>query len=491
MTLIENEFSKSDNQNWFYKREKKFLHNIDTFYYSVSYNNDFSKDTEDSHVKKFRRDFEKLASTEAIDICVPWTLPGLEDIQLTYSNRSFAGYYNNCISCAEKFDIFIATKTPSDVTSEILVQLRSKPLWLNGVNAAFDYSMRVINAINKYYHLDMYEVKENRIDYCWHTNYLQNPEKYLRIDNFSQMQVSNYRRILYQYQFLSNNEYENDYVALGKRSDKCFVRMYLKTKEVIEQGYKPWFINIWFFNQLINRYDYYILSNLYELRNWKYLDIIRLQFYYDYGSNETYRQQCVDYMHELSVTGAVNWDAVSRLADKLVPRLTVILNVEFQTTRKGTKSYCLLEYDRNEKYGAAKRIYDYLDNRRMITDYLTHSTLRLVDVSTNSKKSRCDYTNFWAALRRTKQIDVAKMKVPAKLHRDYSRKLDFNLMKKRYIHSAVSLSLYAKGDNDCDVSQDLIDNLCILNDNDMHHAENYKFKRKRQIDFDDFDGDIK
>lgn len=72
------------------------------------------------------------------------------------------------------------------------------------------------------------------------------------------MQVSRYKRINYQYQFKPNNEYENDYISLGKRNDKCFVRMYLKTKEVIEQGYKPWFINEWYYNQLISRYDYYV-----------------------------------------------------------------------------------------------------------------------------------------------------------------------------------------------------------------------------------------
>ena len=75
-------------------------------------------------------------------------------------------------------------------------------------------------------------------------------------------------------------------------------------------------------------------------------------------------------MHELATKGVVNFDSVNKLADKLVPRLTVIMNVEFQTTRKGTKSYCLIEYERNKKYGVTKRIYDYLDNRRMISDIL-------------------------------------------------------------------------------------------------------------------------
>lgn len=98
----------------------------------------------------------------------------------------------------------------------------------------------------------------------------------------------------------------------------------------------------------------------------------------------------------------------------------------------------------------------------MITDYLTHDTLRLVDVTTDSNKSRCDYTNFWKALRRTKQVDVKKSKVPEKLHREYSRKLDYNLMKKRYIHSAISFSLYGKGLNDDDVEKDFLDNLVML-----------------------------
>ena len=31
--------------------------------------------------------------------------------------------------------------------------------------------------------------------------------------------------------------YEIDYVSMGKRSDKVFIRIYLKSKEVIEKNY--------------------------------------------------------------------------------------------------------------------------------------------------------------------------------------------------------------------------------------------------------------
>ena len=53
-TLIENEFNTEQKNNWFLRKEKKFLHNIDTFYYSVSFCNDFLKDTEDENFNTLR-----------------------------------------------------------------------------------------------------------------------------------------------------------------------------------------------------------------------------------------------------------------------------------------------------------------------------------------------------------------------------------------------------------------------------------------------------
>ena len=63
MSFIEHEFDNQQNHNWFFRKEKKFLHNIDTFYYSVSFVNDFMKDSADPYVKKFRIDMQKLADT--------------------------------------------------------------------------------------------------------------------------------------------------------------------------------------------------------------------------------------------------------------------------------------------------------------------------------------------------------------------------------------------------------------------------------------------
>lgn len=483
MNLIQQEMSGQDNENWFKRKEKKFLHNIDTFYYTVTFNNDFSKDSIDPSVISLRKYFNSIkpdTDSEYSDTFSDFYIPGTESLHLLYSLRGFAGIFPNCISSVDEFDIFVADTVPNVDTNHILVQLRSNALWLDGINKSFEKSMIVINAIAAYFHLTILEIKENRCDYCFHTNYLQNPETYLRIDNLSKMIVSRFKSISYHYQFTNNDDYENDYIALGKRGDKCFVRMYLKTKEVVEMNYKSFFFHIWLYNGLINRYDFYVLTNLYELRSWKFKDLIRLQFYYEYGQDDYYKQLCFLAMESFFKKGAVNWDYISKLADKLTPRITVVMNVEYQVMRKMSKTFCLL--NTKNRSGPDSRVHIFLDNRKMIVDYLTNDTLRLVDRNTALKKSQCNYTAFWEALRRTRMIEVRKTKHDPKLTRVYSRVHDFNLMKTRYIHSAVNLALYFNGtEKDVPVNTALQNNLSLLNDNDIEKAMYYTYKKKRLL----------
>ena len=490
-TLIEQEFDEETKKYWFYRKDWKFLHNIDTFSYSVTFYNNFARDTSDPNALLFRSWLNdlKVTCTDGYDedLLVIKDLPDIDDITLTYSVGSFAGYYNNRLTVPEYFDIFIADTVPTIDTSHIIVQIRSKPLWLIGPARAFEYSYRIRQSIAKYLKLTISEVKENRIDYCWHTNYLSNPEKFFRIDNFSAMQVSSFKDSYYHYKFKPNNEYESDYVSLGRRGSKCFVRIYLKTKEVVEQGYKPWFLNIWLLNNMISRYDYYVLSNLYALRNWNCIDLMRLQFYLDYGDNQFYKDMIIEYFESYFKKGGVNQNSVAKLADQLTPRVTIIMNNEFQTTRKMTKTFCLVDHKKNDKFGVYKRIYDILDNHNLITDYLTHSTLRLVIPSENdTNKARADYCEYWKRLRNTKIIDCYKKDYPVKLLRDYSRNLNWELMKSRFIHSSINFSLYTYGVNKDIALEDYEQLLTLLNDNDIQKANNYKYKRSKQLYPSDF-----
>ena len=59
-SFIYNEFDEVENTYWFGFKQKKFLHNIDTFYYSVKFKNDFTNDSKDLSVKRFRRKFDAI-----------------------------------------------------------------------------------------------------------------------------------------------------------------------------------------------------------------------------------------------------------------------------------------------------------------------------------------------------------------------------------------------------------------------------------------------
>lgn len=481
--LIFNELPLDEQLNWFDLKEKKFLHNIDTFYYSVKLVNDFTSDSQDKYCLNLREFFNKRIDRTVYNAAVPLTIPGV-DVQLNLRNSHYAGFYNIDIECPELFDIFIADTVPpgkdetESVTSEIVVQLRSCLLWQYGPTKAYEYSFNVVKNICDYFHLWIAEVKENRVDYCWHSNYLQNPEKFFRIDNFSKMQVSRYKRIRYEYAFKPNDEYENDYISLGKRGDKCFVRIYLKSKEVVEKGYKPWFFKEWLFNGLICRYDYYVYQKAYQKQSWKYVDIARLEFYSEFGSDPELRAQCAAIVSGDETHGD---DYIAKLADELTPRVTLITNVEFQTMRKMSKSFELKLTKDNESKGVERRIYDYLDNRALITEYLTHSTLRLVAPDGDSNKSRADYCSFWKALRSCKMVDVAKAPKDLKLTRDYTRRMNKDIVRKRLINSAITYSIYDKGINDDDVLQDAADVLCMLNDNDIYELKRQKEKKITQL----------
>ena len=150
-TKIYQELSDTDREYWFDFKKNKFLHNIDTFYYSVKFMEDFTDDTKDAAVLKLRQFFDKkkslLASRHGESL--PVYFPGC-DRSLNLRAGTFAGFFNICLENPEWFDIFIAPVVPhgSDggvsVTCEIVVQIRSYMLWMYGVHESFERSYRFV-----------------------------------------------------------------------------------------------------------------------------------------------------------------------------------------------------------------------------------------------------------------------------------------------------------------------------------------------------------
>lgn len=494
-TQVYNDFDEVEKDYWFSFKKSKFLHNIDTFYYSVKFKQDFTSDTKDYAVKRFRKHFENLSVSfeKSLDYGsgVPFFIEGLPNA-LNYKPFSFAGWYNICLECPEYFDIFFAPKVPhsadngSSVTCECVVQIRSYMLWMYGVKSAYEMSYEYVQTIAQYFKLDIEFTQENRVDYCWHSNYLQNPAAFFNPKDFYKMRVDRFKDALIHTSKKGSEDYEIDYLAIGKRSDKIFIRIYLKSKEVVEQGYKPWFFKVWLFNGLINRYDLYCYEFAFLRHSWKSLDMARINFYNEYGRDQKhvrYCQQIIDGKVTLSA------DALKAYADELTPNINLVMNVEYQTMRKHTKSYELIPFFDNTDKLTGKRIYDYLDNRKLICDYLTNKVFRLVEPYepgvNDSNKSRRDYCAFWRALRSCKLTDCFIPEEQRSLVRTYSRKLNSEVVKSRAIKAAITYGIYVNGVNQDNPLKDCIEALCMMNDNDMEAALRYKNKKVRQFNEDE------
>lgn len=484
-TKIYQELDAETQKYWFDFKQKKFLHNIDTFYYSVKLMEDFTDDSDDAAVQQFRDYFDckKAILLHNHGERVPLFFSGCES-NLNLLPGVYAGFFSIRLELPDWFDIFIAPVVPrgsdggASVTCEIVVQIRSYMLWMYGVHEAFERSYRYVQAICDSFGLHIAYCQENRIDYCWHSNYLSNPEKFFAPDNFYKMRVDRFNDALMHTAKVGSEDYEIDYVSLGKRSDKVFIRIYLKSKEVIEKNYKPWFFKVWLFNGLINRYDFYVYEECYKQHSWQYIDMARLKYYAAYGSDEGMVEHCQEIVDGI-VT--VSPDSLKKLSDRLTPKVNLIMNVEYQTMRRHTKTYQLIPFKDNSAKLTAKRIYDYLDNRRIIADYLTHHVFRMVEPTGDTNKSRRDYCAFWKGLRSCKMVDVCMKPRQVELVRMYCRNLNSEIMKKRIINAAVVYGIYTRGINDDAVMQDCVEALCKLNDNDLHDAMRYKKKKARQF----------
>lgn len=489
--LIFQEMDPDSLDRWFSFSQRKFIHNIDTFYYSVKFKNDFRLRTKDDRVimlrKYFKFKYDGLGDEdETGDVY-------LKDIdkRLILRRVTFSRFYNTCLSYPEYFDIFLASVVPKSmdggesVTCEMIVQIRSYMLWMFGVHAAFENSYRIVKSLAAFFGLEIDFVQENRVDYCWHSNYLRNPEVFFSPENFYKMRVDRFKNATYVTNKVGSEDYEIDYVALGKRSDKLFVRIYQKTREVIEQGYKPWFFQIWKMNGLINAYDLFVYERCFMKKSWFYRFYARLEFYAEYGSDPLYVKMCRDILTEKVSLGE---DDLIKLAKLLTPELNLVVNVEYQTMRRHSKSYDLVPFHDNGHTGECKRIYDYLDNRKIIMDYLTERAFKLVEKTGDSHKYRRPLCGFWEALRRARCIDVKRTPEEVKLIRNYNRKLSVETMRKRVINSAVTLGFYVRGVNDDSPIQDCFEALLRMNDNDIVEAMRYKNKKLRQLNEDELAG---
>lgn len=485
---IYKDFSEEEKKSFFNKKSKQFLHNIDNIYYNVYLSGDDSKEPNNNikHMLVALKEMKLL-----FDIADDEDKESFwfnEDRKLLVTRRC-AGLYRYCISKKDCWDIFFAETIINKNTPRIHIQIRSNVLWTIGDNAV-DKSFKDLLFILDIWNVEIERVMENRIDYCYHTNYLQNPDFYFSDDNLIKHAYSNLSKLNKVGEF-SPGKIEYDYLSLGNRkANNIFFRTYNKVIEILDKSKKYYFFDIWLQYGLISRYDYEVFKFAAEFKkskNFLSLGAAKMIFYIRYGKDPDIKEFFIKELKNENYT-ATNYNLISQRYNLL--DTTVILNIEYQTMRKFyyySDSIIDTFYYNESRIIDSRllRIYQILDNRLIFLNYLTSYTFALVK---NSDSPKLGFTDMWDRLRRTR---LEFSNDDYKFKRLYPRKtVDYERAKKELKRSLARFSVISGNEDDDSINEDLSLLMSIFNDNNIDDdgvvkfvdSEYSKFKRKKKKD---------
>jgi len=456
----------------FHHSRDKFIHNVDSLYYMVNVTNGTDNQTYQNMI-------------EILETMTGVAQDSNDIIKLSQFDKSFddniivrpfgVAMYQYCLDSVNQYSVFIARKAKSN--PEIWVQIRSEFLWLYGEHDCVRMSLNTIEKFLSCFGLDIQNVKENRIDYAYHTNYIQDPLNFFKEKNLNSMQVSNFKRYSLEGCFIGSDEVEKDYVTFGrKKSNNIFFRVYNKTKEVIEKGYKQFFIEIWHKNKMISSYDKYCIEKAFHKSNYRYLDSARLLYYIEFGIDDSLKkimQNAIDSEDQLRIRECANL---------YMPKITLVCNIEIETKRKfyyslDESSHMFLKLKSKCK-PYAKNIFRIIDNKESFHKLLTHDVIRFIDRSSSERKTRCVTASWWKRLQQVK-VNRKYKQNDINLYRTYQTEHDIQLIRNRTLKSVASYSVYRNGDNSFDKNfhNDIMDIMSTLTENEIQDLHSYKRKK--------------
>ena len=458
-SAIYGEFSREELKEYFAITGKKFLPHLDNIYYTVFIKNDHSNDDCPEGVEKMLYRLEECAEQKATayDVNVPF-------LDLDYK-RSNHAIYEHRLEHQNMYDIFIASYLPNDQTPRIEVQIRSAMLVLLGVEEAMKQSYEAVRQILWNFALTPLVCRENRVDYAYHTNAIQDPMSYFSDEQLVKHMKSKLR--LYSKVGEVGRKIDLSYFSLGNRkSNNVFFRVYDKGREVVEMNYKDFFIKRWLENGLISAYDYYCYTYAYETKSYVLgLLVGRINWYLEHGKDPDLKAE----LQQLLTTcfrKSSNSEQLEKKLSGVLPEVTRIVNVEYETKRKFYASFEGL-FENIDLTGIdypapLKRVYQILYARQTVHDYLTKVTVQFLKDRNNSKSEVCDW---WSRLNgcRVAPLDVQEFR------RVYDRKPEIEKAMRRVMQSiSYAAMVLAEKTEPRTFVEDASDVLGHLNDNHFH-----------------------
>lgn len=459
------EFTPEERKHWFSLKDKGVLPHIDTLYYTVSISGD-SNENDSQGLKELISELSRLKKQKMTNPAENVVFCDLEVMPTGFSIYEFQLRLN------ETFDIFIGRYLPNPSTPRVVVQLRSRSLVLDGVSGAILRSYAAVKILFDTFGLTVGEVRENRIDYAYHTNLIQNPYRFFADDRLLRHLRTNFG--IGQKVFRFGKDIRLDYFALGqKKSNAIFFRCYNKSQEVVEKNYKPFFIERWLENGLISQYDAYVYRCAYELHSYRTgLLVGRMRWYIEHGKDGELRER---FQKDLD-TGYVNSDNNEFLEKELssvLPPVTLIMNVEFQTKRRFYASVgeqflrgIVYRYDGDP---ALEKLMKLVSLSPEFLEYLTRETICFVaDRNDEDGKGKDRVMCDWWRRIHSCRIPFTD-KVTLDLWREYDRKIDI-VRSRSLLQSAIArYSIISRQSLDSrSFAEDVSDVLCSLNDNDFY-----------------------
>jgi hypothetical protein len=448
------ELNQEIQNKYFNQLNKKYIHNIDNIYYSCFITND---NEENIRVQKLINDLLE---------CKRQMMQSYEETPFKYGliyEAKRHATYGLCITSKDRYDIFVDEFYRNEKTPRILIKIRSMPLWIEPIDKVLEETLKTLDKVLSDYNLSAQCTRENRIDYCYHTNYIQNPRKHFKDEVLESTLVTTMKSYGVQGKIkrqFSKTKLTKDYICFGNRkSNNVFIRIYNKTREVIEQGYKAFFIHKWYEHKLISFYDKYCLEYAFEHKNYDKLHTARLNFYLQYGQDKTIKKRILDLLNNEETTR----QDIEAFADLIMPKVTIICNIEFETKRKfyyySDKQINALPLLDNSKDYRLHRLFKIIDNRVIFLNYINH------DLMTYEKNGKT--CSWWKRLQECKIKSVSSKK--DELSREYNKNLNEKLVKRKFINNVASLSVYSDN-NDTDFTTDICDVLSNMNDNHTQYG---------------------
>jgi len=449
---IFDDFTKEQQEKYFNLNYKKYIHHVDTLYYSVFLKDEFDERVLPGQLEKLFILFDDLklqCEKEKSDV---WFEANSGHV---FRKRRFS-IYEYCISLPQYYDIFFTRSLPNLRTPRVTVQLRSIGLWEQGEYSLVLESYNYISEILKIYGVEIEKTQENRIDFCYHTNSIQNPIRFFGDDCLSKNLFTSFR-IYNKVGRKNGKELTVEYLSLGNRkSNNLFFRSYNKVREVIEENYKGFFLEFWFNCGLISYYDYWVYLYAYNKKSYSSIYKGMLKFYINFGSDENLKLKFKSFLDDESNS----IDDFKKFSLFYLPAPTLVINIEFQTMRK---FYYYADSFINTfpistflDIPQLLRIWRILDNRKIFLDYLTSSV-----VCFSKEDLKNEYLDFWKRLRSCKLDETIKVKYK----RDYSKKFDLNNIISRFKGIMATYNIY-KNNLDTSIEEDLSSLISVLNDND-------------------------